>query len=441
MDFKIIFDLLVIAFLLFLNGFFVAAEFALVGVRKTRIKQLSNEGNFNAKLALDAVKNLDRYIAAVQLGITISSLGIGWVGESAIARIIIPLFKFLPANYDSIAAHTISAAIAFAVITVLHVVVGELMPKSIALQFPEKTTLWVAKPMYLVTRLFAPMIYLLNGLGAFLLRLCGIEPAQSHSAAYSTEELNMLIDASYKGGVLNAKEAEMLQNVFKFSELNAKQIMLPRPDMVGISINASKEEIYKILTENKYTRYPVYDEDLDHIEGILHIKDIYPKLIEGKEFDLKSLLREVYYIPETMAVDKLAVEFQQRHIQMGIVVDEFGGTSGLITHEDVLEEIFGEVQDEFDDDEEVDVKKVSENVYEVCGKMRLDEFCEKFDVQLEDEEDVKTIGGYFIKKFGKIACVKDEITDNNFKYCVTQTDSSRIIKLKIERINSNIEEN
>ncbi len=441
MDLKLLIDLIVIIFLLFLNGFFVAAEFALVGVRKTKITQLSNEGNFNAKLALDAVKNLDKYIAAVQLGITISSLGIGWVGESALARLIIPFFKFLPANYDTIAAHTISAAIAFAVITVLHVVVGELMPKSIALQFPVKTTLWVAKPMFVITRLFAPFVFLLNGLGAVLLKLCGIEPAQAHAAAHSPEELNMLIDASYKGGVLNAKEAEMLSNVFKFSELSVSQIMLPRPDMVCIPANASVEELYKIILENKYTRYPVYENDLDHITGILNIKDIYPQIIEGKKIDIQSLLRDVYYVPETMPAEKLAVEFQQRRLQMAIVVDEFGGTSGLVTHEDVLEEIFGDVQDEFDDDEEVEVKQLSDNVYEVCGKMRTDEFCSRFNIQFDDDEDVNTIGGYFTKKLGRIAREKDEIADNYFKYRVSKTDSSRIVKLKITRISSETDTN
>ena len=434
MDLKLLFDLIVIVFLLFLNGFFVAAEFALVGVRKTKIKQLCNEGNFNAKLALDAIKNLDKYIAAVQLGITIASLGIGWVGESALARLITPLFKFLPANYDSVAAHTISAAIAFAVITVLHVVIGELMPKSVALQFPTKTTLWVAKPMYIITRLFAPFVYLLNGLGAVLLKLCGIEPAQTHTAAHSPEELNMLIDASYKGGALNAKEAEMLQNVFKFSELSVSQIMLPRPDMVCIPLNVTTEDLHRIIIENKYTRYPVYENDLDHIAGILNIKDIYTQVIEGKEINIKSLLRDVYYIPETMPVETLAIEFQQRHLQMAIVVDEFGGTSGLITHEDVLEEIFGEVQDEFDEDEEVEVKQISDDVYEICGKMRTDEFCDTFNVKLDDDEDINTVGGYFIKKLGRIAREKDEIADEYFKYCVTKTDSSRIVKLKIQKI-------
>ena len=255
----LLFNLLVIASLLFLNGFFVAAEFALVGVRKTRIQQLANEGNFNAKLALDAVKNIDRYIAAVQLGITIASLGIGWVGESTLATLIHPLFSFLPGKLDTIAAHTVSVSAAFAMITVLHVVIGELMPKSIALQYPEKTTLWVAKPMFVITKVFAPLIFLLNGLGNFLLRLCRIEPANSHHMVHTTEELNMLIDASCKGGVLNEKEAEILQNVFKFSDLTAAQVMVPRTDMVCVAKDISIEELRKNEYNLNLSRYAAGD--------------------------------------------------------------------------------------------------------------------------------------------------------------------------------------
>lgn len=432
-DISLILNLFIITFLLLLNAFFVAAEFALVGVRKTRILQLSNEGNFDAKLALDAIKNIDRYIAAVQLGITISSLGIGWVGESTIARLIHPLFSFLPDSFESLTTHTVAITVAFALITVLHVVIGELMPKSIALQFPEGTTLFVAKPMYVVTRLFAPMIFLLNGLGNILLRMCRIEPASGHHLVHSTEELNMLIDASYKGGVLNEKETEMLQNVFKFSDLTAEQIMIPRPDMVCIPLDISQENLSKILIENQYTRYPVYGSDLDHIVGFLHIKDIYPIIAEHKKIELSSILREAFFIPETMTIDNLAVEFQKRRFQMAIVVDEFGGTSGLVTLEDVLEEIFGEVQDEFDE-EEKDVKQTGENVYEICGKMRTDEFNEYFNVSLDDDEDVKTIGGYFVKKLGRIAKENDEISDEFFTYRVVKTDSARVLKLRIERL-------
>ncbi len=430
----IIINTALIVFLLFLNGFFVAAEFAFVGVRKTRIQQLSNEGNFDAKLAMDGIKNLDRYIAAVQLGITISSLGIGWVGESTLARLIHPIFQFLPSKMDTIATHTVSVTIAFVLITVLHVVIGELMPKSIALQYPDKTTLFVAKPMFVITRLFAPMIAILNGLGNFLLKLCRIEPANTHHMVHSTEELNMLIDASCKGGVLNEKEAEILQNVFKFSDLTAGQIMIPRPDMVCISSDASIEEINNIIIENQYTRYPVYEGSLDKILGFIHIKDIYPLLVKHKDFSISSLLREPVFVPETMPVDNLAVEFKKHRFQMAVVIDEFGGTSGLVTHEDVMEEILGEVQDEFDE-EEAEIKKLDEKSYEVCGKMRLDEFCEYFNIDLSDE-DINTIGGYFIKNLGRIAEENDSFQDEFFKYCVTKTESGRIISLKIENVKS-----
>ena len=430
----IIINTALIVFLLFLNGFFVAAEFAFVGVRKTRIQQLSNEGNFDAKLAMDGIKNLDKYIAAVQLGITISSLGIGWVGESTLARLIHPIFQFLPSKMDTIATHTVSVTIAFVLITVLHVVIGELMPKSIALQYPDKTTLFVAKPMFVITRLFAPMIAILNGLGNFLLKLCRIEPANTHHMVHSTEELNMLIDASCKGGVLNEKEAEILQNVFKFSDLTAGQIMIPRPDMVCISSDASIEEINNIIIENQYTRYPVYEGSLDKILGFIHIKDIYPLLVKHKDFSISSLLREPIFVPETMPVDNLAVEFKKHRFQMAVVIDEFGGTSGLVTHEDVMEEILGEVQDEFDE-EEAEIKKLDEKSYEVCGKMRLDEFCEYFNIDLSDE-DINTIGGYFIKNLGRIAEENDSFQDEFFKYCVTKTESGRIISLKIENVKS-----
>ena len=405
----------------------------MVGVRKTRICQLANEGNFNAKLALDAVKNIDRYIAAIQLGITIASLGIGWVGESTLAKVLLPLFKFLPVNYDTIAAHTVAVAVAFSVITVLHVVIGELMPKSIALQYPENTTLFVAKPMFIVTRLFAPMIVVLNGLGNFLLKLLKIEPASEKSRACSSEELNMLIDASCKGGVIKEQEAEMLQNVFKFSELNVSQIMKPRMEMVCISEDISMQELNEIIIENQFTRYPVYKDDLDHIIGFLHMKDLYLPIINNQEIKISEILRKPLYIPETMSVEKLNMEFQKKHSQMAIVVDEFGGTSGLITHEDVLEEIFGDVQDEFDDENNDLIKKINENEFEILGKTRIDEFEDYFKIELKEDESVNTISGYFVKKFGKMAKINDEITDEYFTYKVIDAESMKILKLKVTK--------
>lgn len=429
---SIIFNLFVIALLLFSNGFFVAAEFSMVSVRKTRITQLTNEGNFSAKVAMEALKDLDKFIAAVQLGVTISSIGLGWVGEATLVRMFEPLFDFLPKNYQLIASHTISVAFAFSLITVLHVVIGELMPKSIALQYPEKTSLLIAVPMKIITKLFNPLISILNGLGNFLLRLLKLPTAQTSHLAHSIEELNMLINASYNEGVLNETEKEMLHNVFKFSDLTAKQVMVPRTDMACISSEITFEELNALTIESQYTRYPVYEENMDHITGIIHVKDLYGLSLRKEEFSVEKLLRPVLLVPETMTMDNLVREFKRRQGQMAIVIDEFGGTSGLITLEDVLEEIFGEVQDEFDADEEADIKEIAENTYLANAMMRLDEVTEFFEVEILDE-DVDTIGGLVVKELGRIAQVGDVVEIQNLHFDVKEIDGARITKLIVIR--------
>ena len=248
-----------------MNGFFVASEFALVSIRHTRLAQLSNEGNHTAEIALQAVQELDKYIAATQLGITIASIGIGWVAEPALAKLFLPIFDFIPWIDAKLAtAHTISVTIAFALVTLLHVVIGELMPKSIALQHTEKTVLFIARPMRFAAMIFKPFIWLLNGIGNALLRLIHVEPGQ-HKLAHTTEELNMLIDASYNDGEINETEKDMIQNVFKFSDLTAKQVMVPRTDMTCIPFDITLEELNKITCETQYTRYPVYENDIDNI--------------------------------------------------------------------------------------------------------------------------------------------------------------------------------
>ena len=326
---SIIFNLFVIGLLLFSNGFFVAAEFSMVSVRKTRITQLSNEGNLSAKVALEALKDLDKFIAAVQLGVTISSIGLGWVGEATLVRMVEPIFGFLPANYQLAASHTVSVAIAFSLITVLHVVIGELMPKSIALQYPERTSLLIAMPMKLITKIFNPLISILNNLGIFLLKFLKIPAAQTSHLAHSTEELNMLINASYNEGVLNETEKELLHNVFKFSDLTAKQVMVPRTDMACISSDVTFDELNTLTSESQYTRYPVYEENLDHISGIIHVKDLYGLTLRKESFAIEKLLRPVFLVPETITMDNLVRELQRRQSQMAIVIDEFGGNSWI----------------------------------------------------------------------------------------------------------------
>lgn len=434
---NLFFNLFLIAFLLFSNGFFVAAEFAMVKVRKTRIEQLVKEGNATAEIALEAIKDLDKFIAAVQLGVTISSIGLGWVGEGTLARIIEPMFVFLPGISQTIATHTVSVSLAFALITFLHVVLGELIPKSIALEYTEKTALVIARPMQAITWVFNPFIWLLNGFGNWLLTLMRIPHSHKSSLVHSSEELDMLVDASYNGGVLNETEKDMLHNVFKFSDLTAKQVMVPRTDMICVPIDMSMEELNRVAAENQYTRYPVYEGDIDHITGLIHVKDLYKLSLDDTTCPIERIQREILLVPETMTMDNLVLEFKKRKGQMAIVVDEFGGTSGLITLEDVIEEIFGDVQDEFDEEEEQenDIMEIAPNTYIANAMMRTDEIAEYFDLDEEaiDDEDIDTIGGLVVKLLGRIAEVGDSVTHLGLTFIVKEIDGARITKLEIIR--------
>ncbi len=432
---NLVFNLFLIAFLLFSNGFFVAAEFAMVKVRKTRIEQLVKEGNYSAQIALEAIKDLDKFIAAVQLGVTISSIGLGWVGEGTLARIIEPVFVFLPGVSQTIATHTVSVSLAFALITFLHVVLGELIPKSIALEYTEKTALIIARPMQAITFVFNPFIWLLNGFGNWVLKLMHIPHSHKSSLVHSSEELDMLVDASYNGGVLNETEKDMLHNVFKFSDLTAKQVMVPRTDMICVPIDMSLEELNNVATENQYTRYPVYEGDIDHITGLIHVKDLYKLSLDDTTCPIERIQREILLVPETMTMDNLVLEFKKRKGQMAIVVDEFGGTSGLITLEDVIEEIFGDVQDEFDEEEEqeCDIKEIAPNTYIANAMMRTDEIAEYFNIDEEaiDDEDIDTIGGLVVKLLGRIAEVGDTVTHLGLTFIVKEIEGARITKLEI----------
>lgn len=438
----IILNLFIILLLLLANAFFVASEFALVSVRQTRIQQLANEGNKTADVTLKALSSLDRYIAATQLGITIASLGLGWVGESTLATIIHPLFEFLPNISGSVATHSIAAIIAFTLITFMHVVIGELMPKSIALQFPEKTTLVITRPLVTVANILAPFIFLLNGFGNWMLKLINIEPAQQHHSVHSEEELDMIIDESFKGGVLNETESFLLKNSLKFTDLTAKQVMIPRCNMIAIPIDINEEDYAKLVLENQYTRYPVYAENLDNIIGILHVKDLYSCLLQNQKISIKEVLRQPLLVPETMTTDNLLEEFKKNKTEIAIVIDEFGGVSGIVTMEDILEEVFGSVQDEFDE-EETDIKKIDENKFIVNGLFRFEEFSEYFDLNQEEDEDVETIGGLVQKLLCRLAKINDEVEIENLKLRVIELKDRRIKKVLVEKITKeeeNIEE-
>ena len=429
----IIVNLLVIVLLLFANGFFVASEFALVSVRQTRMQQLANEGNKTAQIATKALKTLDRYIAATQLGITIASIGLGWVGEATLAKLIHPLFDFLPYVSNTIATHSIATLIAFVLVTFLHVVMGELMPKSIALQFPEKTTLIIARPLVGVANILSPFIYILNGFGNWMLKLMNIPSAQAHHSVHSEEELDMIIDESYKCGVLNETESFLLKNSLKFTDLTAKQVMVPRCNIVALSVDINQEEYAKIVLENQYTRYPVYSEKFDNIIGILHVKDLYSCKLKNEEIKIKDILRPPLFVTETATTDSLLKDFKKNKTEIAVVIDEFGGVSGIVTLEDVLEEIFGEVQDEFDD-EETNIKQVAENKYIANGLYRIEDFFEYFNLKQPSEFDVETIGGYIQKLLCRLAKINDEVQIENLKLRVVELKDRRIKKIFIEKL-------
>ncbi len=442
----ILVNIFVIAFLLFVNGFFVAAEFALVKVRKTRLEQLCNEGSYAAKRALKLVNNTNKMLAAAQLGVTIASIALGWVAEATIVQLILPIIKLLPFLNATVTAHVIAVPIAFVVVTYFHVLLGEQLPKCMALTNPDKMALVVAAPMDLFITLFKPFVWLLMISSDKLLCAFNVKTDEA-SLVHSTEELDMLVDASYNEGVLNETEAEMLHNMFKFSDLMAKQVMNPRTDMICIPNDITYKELTAFALENQYTRYPVYEENIDKILGFVHVKDLYSLSMNNQEFSIEKLIRPILLVPETMTLDNLIIEFKKSHGQMAVVIDEFGGTSGLITLEDVLEEIIGDVQDEFDEEEEADIKEVAENTYIANAMMRIDELVEFFDLDhsLLEEDDVETIAGLVVKLLGKIADVNDTVSFNGLTFTVIEVEGARVTKLQVykepisEEININEE--
>ena len=424
----IISNWLIVFVLLLVNGFFVSAEFAIVRARRTKIEQLTKDGNVDAKLALKALEDMNFFIAAVQVGVTIASIGIGWFGSPTIEMMMKPLLDDFPQAHAYLAP--ITAAVAFLVVTFLHVVIGEQVPKCIALQYPEKIAMYVARPMNLFMAVSKPFVWILNVACNSILKMFRI-PVNSARVVHTIEDLDLLVDTSYDEGVLNETEKDMIHNVFKFSDLTAREVMIPRTDMICVPIDMSFEELNKVATENQYTRYPVYEGDIDHITGLIHVKDLYSLAIKDEVSPIEKIQRKVMLVPETITMDNLVREFKKNKSQMAVVVDEFGGTSGIITLEDVLEEIFGDVQDEFDEEAEFDIKEIRPNLYLANGMMRLDELANYFDLPEKtwEDEDVDTIAGLVVKELGHIAQIDDTVKYNGFTFTVKEVDGARVTKL------------
>jgi CBS domain containing-hemolysin-like protein len=425
---------LVIVFVLVLmNGFFVAAEFSLVSVRRTRVAEMVAQGRAGSQWVKLAIENPDRVIAATQLGITLASLGLGWLGEPALSHLLRPLVELFPGNIQTEVSHSISAGIAFALITFLHVVVGELAPKSIALQNPEKTSLIVAQPTVWTERIFKPAIWLMNGTGNALLRFMGIKPASGHEMLHSVEELRMLVTASAEGGVVESQESDMLHAIFDFGELLVRQVMIPRTEITGVEADANMEEILNVVNQTTYTKLPVYEDDLDQILGIIHVKDLLRVLSqpEDQDFNARSLLREPLYVPETLPVNDLLHKFRQNRQHIAIVMDEYGGTAGLITLEDLLEEIVGEVSDPFDVNMP-EIQMMPDGTMLVDGLALIEDINHQLELNLQDPH-YDTIAGFMLGKLGRIPKVGDIVVSEGVRFAVESMDGLRIARLSVKR--------
>jgi len=382
-------DIIITLFLVFLNGFFVAAEFAIVKVRSSQIAL--EKGTLSKDAAKSIINNLDGYLAATQLGITLASLGLGWVGEDVMSHLILDLMSTLGLQMSEATAHSIALPVAFFVLTVLHIVFGELAPKSIAIRYPASTTLRLSLALRAFYFVFRPFIWLLNGFANLILKIFGIKP-MSEMEIHSEEELKLIIAESEEGGAIETSERELIQNVFDFDNRVVRQIMVPRMKMSMMKADTSIAESMNIVLREGYSRYPIYEASKDEILGVVHSKDIVSVHILNNGKSLKDIMRPVHFIPETKPIDVLLRDFQRRKTQMAFVVSEFGGVIGLVTLEDILEELVGEIQDEHDQEQQI-VVTIDKNLYHIAAQSSLHDINKLLDVPFPEAEEYETLAG------------------------------------------------
>ncbi|MDF2961161.1 MAG: hypothetical protein K0S39_2896 [Paenibacillus sp.] len=423
-------NLFLVAFLIFLTAFFVATEFAIIKLRSSRVDQLVLEGRKNAIAVQKVTTNLDGYLSACQLGITITALGLGWLGEPTVEKILHPLFHSL--NLGDQVSSLLSFLIAFIFITFLHVVVGELAPKSLAIQKAEQISLLVARPIMLFYKIMYPFIWILNGSANQLIKIFGLKPAKEHEDAHSEQEIQIIVSESYQSGKINKTEYGYVNRIFAFDDMLAREIMVPRTDMVCLFTDHSLEENMAIIRREQYTRFPIAKESKDNIVGIINTKQFFLKYDNHPdEFDFSQLVQPVLTVPEYMPVNSLLKRMQMERVHIAILVDEYGGTSGLITMEDILEEIVGEIRDEFDEDEVKEIEKIDENKYILDGKVLLNEVNDLLGTNLINE-DVDTIGGWL---YTQIPEIETGTTWNHkdLSFVILKKDSHRIRKIEIQK--------
>lgn len=420
-------------FLVLLNGFFVAAEFAIVKVRASQIEIQAKTGNRMAKIAKSITQNLDAYLAATQLGITLASLGLGWVGEEVMTKTVFSLFGFLGIGITSAVAQNTGLILAFLIITVLHIVFGELAPKSFAIQKPVATTMFVSIPLRIFYVVLRPFIWLLNGFANIILKAFGINTVQGHEAHHSSEELQYLLDQGKETGAIDSSEHELIQNVFEFNERVVKNIMVPRTKMSAIEVSVSQQTLLEKVISEGYSRIPVYEDTIDKIVGVVHAKDILPLLVSHSDFKLSDIIRKPFYVPETKKVNDLLIEMKQKRLMIAIVLDEFGGTAGMVTLEDIVEELVGDIQDEYDEEKPV-VEKISDAEFIVVAEASIYDVNEFLPHDLPEDGDFDSVAGWLGHLFGRIPEVGEQREANGYNVTVLKKSENNIESVKLELV-------
>lgn len=440
LDTTTILNLFIFILLILLTMMFVGSEFAFVKARLSKIDQLIEEGNKKAELVKHMILHLDYYLSACQLGITITALGLGWIGESTFAILLNPLFDLIniPNEYMTI----VSFIVAFTIVTFIHVVVGELAPKTVAIQYAEKVSMVFARPLYIFGVIMKPLIWSMNGTARFLVRLIGIKDVATEHA-HSEEELKIIMTQSYKSGEINLTELAYMKNIFSFDERAAKDIMVPRTQMITLQQPITLESVLETVNEYSFTRYPVTDEtgDKDQIIGFINVREYFTEYLSGKTDNIEDFIHELPVITEVSHISDALIKMQKERVHIALVIDEYGGTAGMMTMEDILEEIVGEIRDEFDEDEEPEIIKVEqeENLYHINGRMLLADLEEMFGIEFEDSEDIDTIGGW-LQNITPDISEGDVVDTKEDKWVVLETDNHTIKTIAFYRSLYNYED-
>lgn len=411
-----------------MNGFFVAAEFAIVKVRATKLDILIQQGNKRARYAKMLTDHMDASLSVTQLGITLASLGLGWVGEPTVSALLEPLLKLF--NLSPAISHSVSLLVGFILITAFHIILGELAPKSMAIHKVEPVIMGIALPMFIFHRVMYPAVWLLNHVANWVIRRLGFEPAAEEDVAHTEDEIRILMEESHKHGYIDKTELTFVDNVFDFADRNVREIMIPRTDMICLYLEDSADVNIKTALEQHLTRYPICREDKDNIVGFLHIKDLLRSLYIGKKPELLSFIRPVPFVPETMPISNLLHTMQQHRVQLAIVVDEYGGTAGMVTIEDIIEEIVGEIQDEFDEERPF-IEKRGDRLYSVDGRMLLTELDDILQVKI-DAENIDTVGGWLATRVDTPPRVGQKTTFGVNAFFVEEVENIRIIRVLVK---------